>query len=338
MSSFKELLKQINDDKPKLSEEEEIEENYDPFAQDYYDSDELPISDDLTNAILMHRNAHFGGKFDFMLDYYKNQGPGCHSEFEYSNIQKIAQVQEEACQDLAPLNLSTEEMQKVKTVLELYQGLRKLHDSSKDPSSIPTLLTELILTEEHTPTEIINALAKNEKSLPYLLDILRSEDFLDPLFPGYGRTPLHIAQCLGQMKAEKAIIPLFESIKEDHFQYEEAAILALKNIGQPAFDFLLKVLNNVPFTQDNEKAAICLINFGESEVFGRAALKLLKNFQVFNFPNLVIHLILACIGLKEASDIEDFLQMKNYIPNMFQIDFQFVSSKLKKRDRNLDLD
>ncbi len=326
MSSFKELIKQISDEEPI-----DMPAGHEEY---YYDADLLPMSDDIANLILMHRNAHFGGKFAFMLNYYENEGPGCSSDFDHLTINKLAIIQEKMGQDLALCRLSATEHEQVKNVLQIYQGLRKLHSISQDSTSIPSLLADLILTEEHNPQKEIDLLAQNKKAAHYLIDILKSEEFLDPLFPGYGKTPTHVAKCLGQMQSEKAIIPLFESMKAEHFLHEEAAILALKNIGAPAFDFLMNVLKKQPFTRDNEKAAICLTSFDENETFALTSLEILQNFQVLNLPNLVVHLILACLGLKEEKDIEVFLELEKQMPNAYAPDFQYVSSKLKKKCSN----
>lgn len=324
MSSFKELLKQINEPSPEPIEEE--------FEDDLsHDADFLPLSDDLTNLILMHRNAHFGGKFEFMLEYYQSEGPGCLPDFEIEEIQKLAEMEQGLKQDLALIKLSKTEHEKVKNVLELYKGLRKLHSSSQDKNSIPTLLADLILTEEMVPQREMQELAKNEKALTYLVDLLTSEEFTDPLFPGYGRSPMHVATCLGMMGSEKAIVPLFESIKEENISHEEEVLSALQKIGKPAFDFLIQVLKNKPFTIDNEKAAICLVHFGENEEFAKTALKLLQDFQCLNYPNLVVHLILGCLGLKQKEDYEMFLRLKDQLPNAFDPDFFYVSNTLKRK-------
>ena len=325
MSSFKELIKHVNDEPQDLADDTHTLEEH------YYDADLLPMPDDIANLILMHRNAHFGGKFAFMLEYYQNEGPGCCTEFDFFNIQKLAEIEEKVGQDLSAVRLSKTEQKQIKNVLQLYQGLRKLHSIAQDANSIPSLLSDLILTEEHDPKAEIIQLSKNEKASHYLIDILRSEEFLDPLFPGYGKTPTHAATSLGLMKGEKAIVPLFESIKVDHFQHEEAVISALKNIGAPAFDFLMQVLQNEPFTHDNEKAAICLISFGENTTFAKAALEILHNSHVLNLPNLVVHLVLACLGLKDKKDIERFIKVESQLPNAYGPDFQYVSSKLKKK-------
>ncbi|MCH9634104.1 MAG: hypothetical protein S4CHLAM7_08460 [Chlamydiae bacterium] len=324
MSSFRDLLEQIND---------QLEEAPEEFSKESLELSEhsFLLSDQNANEMLMHRNTHFGGKFSFMREYYLEEGVGVQPDIELEEINKLASFEKSIGQDLAPLSLSAQELEKVKTAKKMYDALQKISSISKDPNSIPTLLVDLILTEEEVPKDIIASLAKQEKALSYLVELLNTEEFFDPIYPGYGRTPLHVATCLGQMKSSKAIIPLFESMKQENFIYEETAILALKEIGQEALDFLLKVLNNTPFTLDNEKAAIALMSFDENEDFAKSALKLLQGFQALGNFNLSVQLILGCLGLKDAKDIKAFLELEKNIPVMLAPDFQYASSQLKKR-------
>lgn len=322
-SSFIDLLEQIN---------EELEEAPEEFSKECLElsDDSLPLSDQIANEILMHRNSHFGGKFEFMKEYYLEEGIGVQPDIELEEIIELEQFEAQIGQDLAPIALSKPEIEKVKCSLRMYRALQKICSISQDVNSVPTLLAELILTEEASPTSEMGKLSKTEKALPYLFELLKTEEFFDPVFPGYGRTPLHVATILGEMGSEKAIIPLFESMKSDQFMYEEAAILALKKIGAPAFDFLMNVLKKSPITQDNEKAAIALMSFENKEPFAKLALEMIQQFEVLGHFNLAVQLILACLDLKDPKDIQDFLKLKDQIPKALDPDFHYVSSQLKK--------
>ena len=74
--------------------------------------------------------------------------------------------------------------------------------------------------------------------MPALIDLLRNEDFYDPLFPGYGEAPVLAAKCLGLIGDKRAIISLFEAIGEGDFFNEDIILDALHVIGNPARDFL----------------------------------------------------------------------------------------------------
>jgi len=206
MSSFRDLLEQIND---------ELEEAPEELSKETLElgEDALPLSDQIANDMLMHRDTHFGGKFQFMREYYLKEGVGIHPDFEIEDIDQLATFEQDIGQDLAPLSLPKTELGKVKTANRMYQALRKIHSISQDKNSIPTLLVDLILTEEQIPKREIDLLAQSEKAFPYLLELLNTHEFFDPIYPGYGRTPLHAAMCLGQMGSEKAVVPLFEGMK-----------------------------------------------------------------------------------------------------------------------------
>ncbi|MES2122812.1 MAG: hypothetical protein V4492_08575, partial [Chlamydiota bacterium] len=71
------------------------------------------MSDDLSHAmtdavdhdILMHRDAHFGGSFALMLEYYQKEGKGAHPEFGTSRIEELMRLEDECGENLAELVL-----------------------------------------------------------------------------------------------------------------------------------------------------------------------------------------------------------------------------------------
>ena len=110
-----------------------------------------------------------------------------------------------------------------------------------------------------------------------LIDLIRNDEYYDPLFPGYGMAPLHAAQCLDRLGNEKAIVPLFETLGRCDFFVEETLLYALKSLGHPARNFLLKILESRPFTEDNERAALALVLFQEDPEVVVACKKQLDN-------------------------------------------------------------
>ena len=77
------------------------------------DVEEFPIAYSIDNLILMHRDAHFGGDFAIMLDYYKKNGLGISMEFDTERIQEVADTQHAEGKDLSPLLLSGAEAERV---------------------------------------------------------------------------------------------------------------------------------------------------------------------------------------------------------------------------------
>ena len=55
---------------------------------------DLPILDELDTEILKHRDAHFGGNFQVMIDYYEQEGIGVVPDFDIDRIVELHELQE----------------------------------------------------------------------------------------------------------------------------------------------------------------------------------------------------------------------------------------------------
>ncbi len=315
MSSFHDLLRQI-----RYEEEAEQEESFDEF----------PLLDEPIHHILMHRDIHFSGKFDYMIDYYRQDGVGIDPEIEISEILKLRDMEKKFGKNLSDELLSPYEKEKIRNAKKAYEGLEKLSEIATSDVSLPSLLTDLILTEEEVPEKEIARLASyGDKALPYLVNLLTSDEFYDPLYPGYGRAPIHVADCLGKIGKEEAIVPLFESLGKDCFSYEETVLSALKNIGEKAETFLYGVLAKKPVGKDNALAASALTAFPDQKTFAQKSLQLLRDDEVMKEISLAVHLLSACTELTEMSDVKLFIEMEGRVPNALTADFRYVLSKLK---------
>ena len=260
--------------------------------------DSFPIADMYDHEILMHRNAHFGGSFQVMLDYYANEGKGVLPDFEPKRILELKELQDKSAQNLSNLLLSPEEKVKVKKAKDKYLTLRSVYET---PSSgeIPKLIADLILTENaEAETEVANLAAQGKKAVKPLIEIMQSDDFYNPLFPGYGQSPAYAAKCLGLIGDPIAIQPLFHALSHKDFFLEEAILEALVLLGDEAREFLLNALNKFPLTKENEQAAIALISFGDDETTAKNCLHLLQRDDVRANRSLSTYLEIACHGLK----------------------------------------
>lgn len=260
------------------------------------------------HSILMHRDAHFAGNFDEMLSYYKNGGPGCFSEIEIPQIEKLAQAEKRIGKDLAQIILSEDEKEKVTKSKQAYIALREIYEQPKAENKHARLIADLIFSENEDPEEEIEAIVK-EKGLivTSLLDLLRSEDFADPLFPGYGMAPNLAARCLGAIGDKRAMILLFEAIGESNIIAEEHILKALKSIGQPAKEFLCKIVQAKPINTDNEQAAIALLQFADDTDVQNIALKMLQDKNVLQNFFLTSHLILLCESVQDEEKKNQFI-------------------------------
>lgn len=267
----------------------------------------MPLANAQDNAILMHRDVHFGGKFDVMLEYYLNEGKGVNPDFDLERIHELAKLEKDMKADLAPMLLSGVDAEKVAESKNAYKKLRQLYEKPKPQTKNMRLIADLILTEDLEPSKEIDAIVSEKSTIvPALIELLRSEEYYDPLFPGYGLAPALAAHCLGLIGDKRAIIALFEAMGQGDFFDEEAALAALKAIGTPAKEFLLKVAHARPINADNERAAVALIAFKDDEDVAKACLDMLKDPQVLKDLPLSTYLILACEGLKKPEDRKTF--------------------------------
>jgi HEAT repeat protein len=287
----------------------------------------FPLIDATDHEILMHRDAHFGGLFSIMLDYYRKEGKGAQSEFDLARIERLAALEDQLKQNLAPLFLTGNEAEKVAEARASYQKLRDIYAIQKPKTIYPRLIADLILAEEEeAEVEIAAIVAEKDKIVPALITLLRTEEMYDPLFPGYGQAPLLAVKCLGQIGDKRAIISLFEALGQSDFFADDQILKALQEIGEPARDFLLRVLKGRPLNEDNEKAAIALLAFKDQEVVADHCFELLQQPDVQKDPCLSTYLVLICVGLKDPDKRRAFAEMakRKDLPSLLQEDMKGV--------------
>lgn len=274
------------------------------------DFDNFPVTYSIDNQILMHRDAHFGGNFDLMLDYYKKNGKGVNNDFEISRIEDLQKTQMQSGRDLSTFMLSGPEIEKIAASKTAYKTLRDLYSLKKEKNKLPLLIADLILTEDpNASSEIQAVIAEKSAIVPALVDLLRNEDFHDPLFPGYGQAPTLAAKCLGLIGDKRSIISLFEAIGEGDFVNDDIVLDALHAVGDPAKAFLLKVLHAQPLNHDNEQAAIALVNFKDDPEVSATCLKMLQEIDLKKHESLATYLVLASEGLSNPSQQQQLLQL-----------------------------
>lgn len=279
---------------------------------DEEDYSETPLADSIDIGILMHRDAHFGGNFEEMIEYYEKGGKGIFPDFDIERIRTLHALEKRSQRNLAATLLSGADAEKIGKSRDTYKKLRTLYEHPSKSSKFPTLIADLILSEEEYPEKEIAAIVAEKSGIvPALIDVLRSENFYDPIFPGYGLVPELVIKCLGLIGDKRAIIALFEAIGESDFFNEDIALEALHAIGAPAKTFLLKVLHGRPLNFDNERAAIALSQFREDPEVAAECFKMLKEINIKQNPMLSEYLVLACEGLQDQSLRNEFLSLAN---------------------------
>lgn len=296
------------------------------------ENEEYLLRDALDLQILMHREAHFGGQFDEMLDYYAKEGKGVNPDFEIDRIQELATIEKTLNQNLAHLFLSGSDAEKVGRSRNMYKELRSLYENATPANKIARLIADLVLSEDlEAEAEIAALVSERERAVFSLMQVIQSEDLHDPLFPGYGQAPNLAIKCIGKIGDKKAIITLFESIGAGDFFDDNIALDALKAIGEPAKAFLLKVLHGKPVTGDNEKAAIALMAFKDDPQVASAALKLLQDPHVRQDPVFATHLALIGEGIANPEERSAFqaLIRDPATPKTLRLDMEIVTKSWK---------
>jgi hypothetical protein len=266
---------------------------------------DLPLSDAVDNEILMHRDSHFGGKFSIMLDYYESEGKGTDPEIKLSRIHQLMEMEQQLGKNLAPAMLTGPEAEEVGRAREAYKQLRSIYEIENLQSPIPRLISDLILTEDEEAEKEVDAVVQAGPDIvPSLISLLMKDEYLNPLFPGYGFAPILAAECLGKIGDESSIRSLFEVIGKDSEEIEMAAIDALRNIGDPAKTFLIQVLEGRPFTADNRNAGMALgLGFIGDEEVASTCFEQLKVWEGEENQTFLGFLVLSCVGLQ--SELRD---------------------------------
>lgn len=278
-----------------------------PNNQDF-ENDNFSLTDEMDHAILMHCDAHFGGDFDVMLSYYQDESHvGIDPNFELSRIQYLHEIEKETGNNLAAAMLSVSEMEQVARCRAAYVKFKEIYDLDPQANSVAHLISDLILTEEEEPVDAIEALVKQgSKAVDDLIQIIKSDDAYNPLFPGYGYAPYLAAICLGKIKDPRALPALFEMLHHDAIFDEDALLDVFADIGTPARDYLLQRLAGRPLTYDNEHAAFALSSFSFDPVVAEAALFQLQEPDVQKRIMLSNYLLCLCDPLADSPYKESF--------------------------------
>ncbi len=285
----------------------------------------VPSIDTIDIEILMHRDAHFAQNFSIMLEYYEKDGVGVMPDFSLDRIKKLLKVEETHGQNLSDELLPDSAKENVRKAKHLYLELRAVYDDKKT-GEVAIAISDLILSEEEYPKKEIQALVSLKKlSVKPLIDLIKTDTFYDPLFPGYGRAPLFASEALGQIQDERAIPALFEALSQDNFFTDEAMILALSTFKKKSEEFLLKRLCSKPISKDNERAIMALTSFQENETVSKACLHLLEDKDFLSHPYLTSYLILGCSSLKEDEDKKLFHELKANLPKTAFQEFELIS-------------
>lgn len=266
------------------------------MSEKTYEEDFFPVIDEIDRGILMHRDAHFGGNFLIMIDYYEEEGKGVQEEFPLYRIKELEGIEREWKENLAAIFLSGADMEKVVLARKSYQEFKAIYASVETKSSPMYLVADLILSEEEEPSQAIEAIVQQgEKMVPFLMSALQNPNTYDPLFPGYGKSAEPLLMALKAFSSPTLLKPLFMLLSERHIELEEHLHSLLRKIGKPAEIFLIDIIKSMPVTNDSYDAAVALLSFA-SPMAAEVAIDLLKNWKnkSSSHDDFIIQLIYLC--------------------------------------------
>ncbi|MDN3508087.1 MAG: hypothetical protein P0S94_04115 [Simkaniaceae bacterium] len=263
----------------------------------------FPLLNTTDIDILAHKEAHFGGHFPTMIEYYSAENVGVMPDFSLKRLKELYAFEQKENVNLADETIPDGEKERVSHSKQIYSDLREVYGTKK-PNAVATLMSDLILTEDEEATKEIGALVrKGADVVEPLLLLIRSNNFYDPLFPGYGRTPIFAAKVLQKIGDARAIQPLFEALGQENFFTDDAMIEAIASFGEKARKFLHEVLLSEPLGNDNAHAAMVLTSMDDHPETATICLSLLQKEKL---PFFAHYLAFACAGLENPKDQKTF--------------------------------
>lgn len=237
--------------------DDDFQKKYDQLSLDQ----ENFLNDEIDCKILKIRDAHFASDLSIMHTFYKRDDFRLDPEITLERIAYLAEIEAKLALDLAPTLLSEIDFEEVASAKNAYQQLQEVYENGNS-TPIEIALADLILSEDdQAHPEIERLLSFGKKATPGLLQILQSYQALDFMHPGYGFAPHFAAICLGKLQEEKAIVPLFTLLTKQTHIDELVLTQSLKEIGDEAKQFLLRLINSRPISKENATAAFALSIF-----------------------------------------------------------------------------
>jgi len=296
-----------------IFEELSKEQNGHSFSEDsvdYIEDDAAVLTDELDHLILMNRDAHFGGDFDVMIQYYLDEtGAGIHPDIDLERLKYLASVEAELGKDLAPFLLSGQEAEQVAKARQAYEKLKEVYEIEGQDLFLPRLIADLILSEDEEPqAEIAAVVAQGTRIVPELLLLIKSDEMYNALYPGYGLAPSLAIECLGNIGDPDTVTALFEILGKETLFDELVVLESLAKMGEPAKNFLLKHIQGRPLTYDNTNAAFALTVFADDPEVAIACFEQLKQPEVRDKPLLRTYLLCCCTSIRETAEKEEFIR------------------------------
>lgn len=274
------------------------------------EGDAFQVIDEEDRDILLQREAHFGGSFVAMEEYYQNpERIGVVEALSPNRIAFLADVERRLGQNIAPKILSGRDAEHIARAKKTYDMIAELsHNDVQNemPSSLKLFLRLINDEGELNSDEFAlsdmekNALLRDPKPL---LQLASSDEFRDPLFPGFGKAPLRALQALAKSCVQEAL-PLFFRLLATAQEEEEEELLGLiPQFGEAGFEYARRTFLQRPVTPFHEKLILLLVKFmptHENEM-KMLLLQELESQELYSFPSVLQWVIVGLSDLDEGS-------------------------------------
>lgn len=270
----------------------------------------IPLLNEIDKEIIMHNEVHFEGKFPLMLTYYRKNGKGMQPDFTVKRIEFLEGLEKSMEVNLVKSVLPVPAQEKIKHAQSVYKNLKELYDEPK-PRKIPILLADLILTEEDPPQKEIEALYQmGSEAVSYICEILKEPYFYDPLYPGYGKAPSLAAMTLKKTQDPSCVPTLFQALCLFPSQETEDTILnALVSFKAECESFMTRKIESLPFSKDNENAAIVLNQFEPTPELAHFCIDVLLKTDPNKHETFCMYLLFTASA---ATDTKKIKALKEY--------------------------
>nr|MCH9704062.1 hypothetical protein [Chlamydiota bacterium] len=101
------------------------------------------LTDEMDHEILMHRDAHFGGDFGVMLNYYEQDGFGVNPDFDIERIAYLASIEQQLETNLAAVVLDGSEAERVAKARAAYSKLKEVYEG--EGNDLERLVADILL-------------------------------------------------------------------------------------------------------------------------------------------------------------------------------------------------
>lgn len=236
---------------------------------------DIPLLDETDGIIIAHKEAHFGGSFYAMIEYYSQGGIGASEECPLHRIEELYLIEKNSDENLTAILLPQHKIQEIENAKTLYYKLKTVNEEATN--ILAKEIGELILTEDAYPESTIQKIvAFGPDAIQPLFTLLDAEEMYSELSPGYGLAPLNAIRALSHIRSTAILQKAFLLIGRHGFEYDEA--LTSCCASQPeAEDFGLQRLSKTP-SKDGEHASIILSKL-QSEKGAEKALTILESLS-----------------------------------------------------------